>query len=171
MSTTALPVIGYAFTLPEMLTIPTIQGRSCYACGCFVGIYPGERIAFFEPYPEAIGKKAVFVDSELRQRLTEEELQSILLHEEGHAALGHIERLQAGEPQSPLMELEADHYAIAHGASPQAMLSGIDKALWLTSERLTLTGSLRGLRAGLIRWLAKHSKEYRLRAQQLKALQ
>lgn len=171
MTTATLPVIGYSFTLAEMFTIPTIQGRSCYACGCFVGIYPGESAMFFEPYPDVVGKKAAFVDAELRQRLTAEELQAILLHEEGHAALGHVERLQAGEPQSALIELEADQYAIEHGASPQAMASGISKALQLTSERLTMTGSLRSFRAGLIRWFAKHSKEYRLRMRQLKSFQ
>lgn len=166
---TTLPVIGYAFRYAEMLMIPTIQGQSNYACGCFTGVYLGEPIGTLDPHPEAIGRHSVFFNIELSTRLTEAEYQALLLHEEGHVALGHIERLQAGEAQASQFELEADRYAIEHGACPMALLSGMEKSLQLASERFTLFKRARKLRAALIRWFAHHSNEYKLRVRQLHA--
>lgn len=169
MTTTTLPVIGYTFNAIELFMIPTQLGRACFSCGCFVGVYPGEQLAAVEPHPEAVGKKAIFLEEGLRQSLTEQELQAILLHEEGHAVLDHLAQMEAGRPRTPEIELEADRYAVEHGAEPEALRRGVEKALHLVSERLTITGPLRSFRAALIRWLTTHSKEYRLRMRQLKS--
>lgn len=169
MSTTLLSIIGYSFTLTEMLTIPDINCRIGYAAGCFVGIYPGELPGTPEPHPEAVGKKAVFIETELALRLSDEEYHAVFLHEEGHAACGHIERLMAGEALGVHLELEADRYAIKHGADPKALRRGVEKAVQLASERLTLTGRNRWFRALVIRCLTRWSKEYRARVQQMRS--
>lgn len=170
MSTTALSIIGYSFSLAEMRTIEDFNCRTGYAGGCFVAIYPGELPGTPEPHPECVGKKTVFIETELALRLTDEEYYAIFLHEEGHVACGHIERLLAGEAQSAQLELEADRYAVEHGADPMALFRAINKALKLASERVTMSVPLwkRKLIAMAFCWSIKVTKDYRLRAKQLK---
>lgn len=163
-------VMNYCFTLQDMMTVPGNAAKAVYAAGFFAAAYPGESLAAFEPYPDLIGKLVVFAEEGLLAQLTEAERQAILLHEEAHIALGHLDQPNGGILNDPQIELDADRYAVERGADPAALLSSFDKIFQTMAARLTSLGHFRRTRYRLILLLIRLNKGHRQRVKALKAM-
>lgn len=109
-------------TMDILLEAGNIQLASMF----FTGVYYFQDIG-----PDGKLFERVVVNEEILSLLTEEELRGALLHEVGHLRKGHSERVKASGSKitnlSSEMELEADRWAVDHGADPLALASALVK--------------------------------------------
>ena len=105
------------------------------AGGVFIMSCESQKL--FPAYKAAMPKTPEFEDitydtrlclmlEEFANRLTEDEMEAVLLHEEGHAVLGHMPEGTSGMLIDPEFEFEADKYA-ADNSSPAALFSALRK--------------------------------------------
>lgn len=101
-------------------------GNISLASMFYIGVYYFQDIG-----PDGEFFERIVVNEEILSLLTEEELRAALLHEVGHLKKGHSERARAsGSKITNLyseLELEADKWAVDHGADPLALASALDK--------------------------------------------
>lgn len=106
----------------------------------YVGIYYFQDIA-----PDGGFFERVVVNEEILNLLNEEELHAALLHEVGHLKKGHSEKVRMSGSKitnlSSELELEADRWAVDHGADPLALASALEKLTKRAKEADKLFGS------------------------------
>ena len=82
------------------------------------------------------GKPVICIEKKVKTLLSAREYNAILLHEHGHYNNGDLQLQVSGIINSLEAELAADAYAIKHGANPAAMISALNKIVWLMLTRL-----------------------------------
>lgn len=140
-----IPVIVYSWETEKIL-ITKDTPKHCInllANGAFASIYTGAN-GENEPYPEYVNKHVVFLDRELGNILTDEEIRAVVLHESGHIASGHFLSFEswdaAGRPvmtTTDAQENEADDFAISRGASHAVIKSSRQKCSILLEKRIS----------------------------------
>ena len=109
-------------TIDILLEAGNVQLASLF----YIGVYYFEDIA-----PDGKFFERVVVNEEILNLLTEEELRAALLHEVGHIKKGHSEKVRESGTKvtnlSSELELEADRWAVDHGAQPLALASALLK--------------------------------------------
>lgn len=83
-----------------------------------------------------LGKGVIWVDDAHFNTLKAEEKMGILLHEDAHQLLGHLENQKKGLIKDLRFELEADAYA-SEKVGKKAVRKALRKGLWLLATRLT----------------------------------
>ena len=118
------------------------------------------------------GQQAIFLSTESVAAMTIGQVKAILLHEQGHISRGHLTAMQAGGESgissSLERELEADEWAMAHGANPQDLEAGLKVCVkatrdWIAGhaeEYRALTGT--GWKGALRRWYGKANSDYQI---------
>ena len=101
-------------------------GNISLASMFFTGIYYFQDIA-----PDGGFFERVVVNEEILNLLNKEELHAALLHEVGHIRKEHSEKVRESGTKvtnlSSELELEADRWALDHGAQPLALASALLK--------------------------------------------
>ena len=84
-----------------------------------------------------VGDRVVIFHSGLAEALSPEQRAAVIGHELGHIDLGHtlINNSKLGLYQRLAMEYQADHWAVTHGHSAKALISGIEVAMRLHLEQ------------------------------------
>ena len=120
------------------------------------------------------GQQAIYVSIETLAAMPVEQIKAILLHEQGHIECGHLTAMQAGGEtgisSSLDREVEADAWAMAHGADPKDLEAGLTTCVkatrdWIAGnaeEYRALTGT--GWKGALRRWLAKANNDYQIKS-------
>ena len=118
------------------------------------------------------GQQAIYVSVETVAAMPLGQIKAILLHEQGHISRGHLTAMQAGGESgissSLERELEADEWAMAHGANPKDLEAGLKVCVkatrdWIAGhaeEYRALTGT--GWKGALRRWLGKANSAHQI---------
>ena len=140
----------------------------------YIGVYYFQDIG-----PDGEFFERIVVNEEVQDLLTEEELRAALLHEVGHIKKGHSEKAKTSGSNitnlSSELELEADRWAVDHGADPMALASALTKltkrakeADELFSDQVKSSGYLMKILFNIVKlhlWL-----QYKTRIKHLKRL-
>lgn len=125
----ALVAAARATALAEREFFDVINGVKIYIADGYCNLFMrGVELPAAFADREADGSKVIYVNSITAKKVDAELRQAVILHEYGHIACGHIDRYGDELVIDVAVELEADAYAVAHGAKASVLKDFIDGA-------------------------------------------
>lgn len=116
-----------ASALVEREFFDVIDGVNIYVADGYCNIFmQGAKVPAAFADREADGSKVVYINSITAKQVDTDLRQAIVLHECGHIACGHIDRCGDELIIDVDLELEADAYAVAHGAKASVLKDTIN---------------------------------------------